>query len=63
MKIFYKGEYGESVHVIGSIEELGSWKQFKCPLKWTQGHYWITENLQISSKSYFTYKYVIMKNE
>ena len=46
---------------MGSIEELGSWKTYKCPMKWTEGHYWITENLHISSKSFFTYKYVIMK--
>jgi len=31
-------------------------------MKWTEGHYWVTENLVITSATFFTYKYVIMKN-
>ena len=29
-------------------------------MKWTEGHYWVVENLAITSKSFFTYKYVVM---
>mmetsp|Transcript_4461 Transcript_4461/g.6617 ORF Transcript_4461/g.6617 Transcript_4461/m.6617 type:complete len:150 (+) Transcript_4461:623-1072(+) len=60
LKIPYKTEYGESLQVVGSVEELGAWKSYKCPMKWTEGHVWITDNLVIKGKSYFTYKYVVM---
>jgi len=32
-------------------------------MKWTDGHIWILENLQITSRPFFTYKYVVMKNQ
>jgi len=48
---------------VGNIEELGNWTDFnKCQIEWTEGHHWVSENLIISSKSYFLYKYVIMEN-
>lgn len=62
LRVFYQTDFGESLQVVGSIEELGSWKNYKCPMKWTEGHYWTTENLIITSATFFTYKYVIMKN-
>lgn len=60
LKIFYKTDFGESLQVVGSAEELGSWKTYKCPMKWTEGHIWVAENIEITSCSFFTYKYVIM---
>lgn len=45
---------------MGSIQELGSWKDYKVPLKWTEGHIWASEPMTIKSNSYFTYKYVVM---
>ena len=60
LKIFYKTEFGESLQIVGSNEELGSWKQYKCPMKWTEGHLWVAENLEVTSCSYFNYKYVVM---
>lgn len=47
---------------MGNIDELGKWTDFeKCKLKWTEGHFWVTENLVIINKPYFLYKYVIME--
>ena len=60
LKIFYKTEFGESLQVVGSAEELGEWKTYKCPMKWTEGHVWVAENIDITSCTFFTYKYVIM---
>ena len=42
-KIFYQTEYGESLQVVGNIKELGSWKAYICPLKWSEGHVWVSE--------------------
>jgi hypothetical protein len=47
---------------VGNIDELGKWTDFeKCKLKWTEGHFWVSENLVILNKPYFLYKYVIME--
>lgn len=49
--------------MVGNIDELGHWSNFnKCQLKWTEGHNWVTENLIITSRSYFLYKYVVMED-
>ena len=43
-------EIGEQLGVVGHIDELGAWEDFgKCLMKWTEGHYWVTENLVITS--------------
>lgn len=31
-------------------------------MKWTEGHFWVTDNLFIQGKSYFLYKYVIIED-
>lgn len=31
-------------------------------MKWTEGHFWVAENLSIQGKSFFLYKYVIIEN-
>jgi hypothetical protein len=31
-------------------------------MKWTEGHFWVAENLHIQGKSFFLYKYVIIEN-
>ena len=59
----YKTEFGESLHIVGSNPELGEWKAYKCPLKWTEGHVWVSEPFHIRSGAYFMYKYVIMNKE
>jgi hypothetical protein len=62
-RIPYKTEFGESLQVVGSIDELGAWKSYKVPMKWMEGHVWVAENLLIQSSSFFTYKYVVMKDD
>ena len=42
--IFYETKVGESICVLGSIEELGSWKEYKCHLTWTEGHIWVSKD-------------------
>jgi len=48
--------------IIGDIEELGNWKNFKCQMTWTEGHVWVLRDLPIKEKSIFNYKYVLMKD-
>ena len=63
LSIQYETQIGEYLAVIGNCEELGNWTDFeKCKIRWTEGHNWVTENLVISSRSHFLYKYVIMEN-
>ena len=47
---------------MGSIEELGKWDEFKCEMTWTEGHYWITDDLRIKSASHFQYKYAVKRD-
>lgn len=62
LSIRYETNMGESMSVIGDIEELGNWKNFKCEMTWTEGHVWVLKDLNIKQKSSFNYKYVLMKN-
>ena len=40
----YETNLGESLCIIGSSPELGSWKDFsKARLKWTEGHVWMLD--------------------
>ena len=32
-------------------------------MTWTEGHYWITEDLRIKSASHFQYKYAVKRDE
>ena len=51
-------KFGEEVYIMGSIEELGTWKDLKCRFTWTEGHI-RTVKLNIVSAKYFQYKYVL----
>ena len=62
-KIQFETKFGESLHIVGSCPELGSWKAYRCPLKWNEGHVWTSDPLVIRSCSYFMYKYVIMNSQ
>jgi len=55
--IKYETEYGQSLYIMGSIPELGSWKDYKVKLKWTEGHIW-TCALSLPQQP-FEYKYVV----
>jgi alpha/beta superfamily hydrolase len=49
--------------MVGNIPQLGNWKEFKATMKWTQGHFWVIENLQIpKSTQFFEYKYVVLRD-
>jgi hypothetical protein len=38
---------------MGSIEELGNWKEFKCPMVWNEGHIWEAQDIEIKSARIF----------
>ena len=61
-KIKYQTNYGESLCVVGSNEQLGLWKNYKCHLKWTEGHVWISERPLFlkSTDAIFEYKYCLL---
>jgi hypothetical protein len=63
LKIYFKTVPGESICVLGSIQELGAWKEIVCHLKWTEGHIWVTEKPIITSQPYFTYKYMQLDDD
>lgn len=52
---------GQSLYVMGSIKELGEWKEFVCPLSWTEGHVWVTEEM-VLDQAIFKYKYVLKED-
>ena len=63
LSLQYETQHGEYLAVVGNIDELGHWSNFnKCQLRWTEGHNWVSENLIITSRSFFLYKYVVMED-
>jgi len=52
-------ESGQTLCVLGSIPELGEWKELKCRMKCTSNNYWVLEKPLITNKYFFCYKYVI----
>lgn len=54
---------GENLCVLGSIPELGMWKEFKCKMVWTEGHVWKTINPIITNEPAFRYKYALLDGE
>lgn len=62
LRIKYQTALGESLCVVGDIQELGQWKSFDAHMKWTEGHIWVLENLKVTSKPFFNYKYVLLKD-
>lgn len=63
LRVKYQTNLGESLCVVGDIAELGNWKNFNCRMSWTEGHIWVIKDLPVSSKAYFNYKYVLMKDD
>lgn len=55
----HKCEGNQSIALLGSLPELGNWKQATCKLKWQPGDFWVTEKPIETTKYYFTYKYVL----
>lgn len=52
--------YGESIGVLGSITELGKWKDCIHHLKWTEGNIWESTTPITTNSFYFMYKYVVL---
>lgn len=61
----YETKVGEDLYVIGSIRELGEWKNLDIlPLTWTEGHVWVTKKpLIVNTQAHFTYKYILKDRE
>ena len=60
LSIYYQTKLGESLAVIGSIEELGCWKIIKKHMKWSEGNIWVLDQPIFTQKSFFKYKYVLL---
>lgn len=60
--IFYETIVGESIAVVGNLEELGKWKDYNIHLIWTEGHIWRSLQPIIVRESYFEYKYVLLQD-
>ena len=39
------------------------WKEFKCHMKWTDGHIWVTDKPLVTNHAYFQYKYALLDKE
>ena len=63
LRIFYETIPGESICVVGSIPELGLWKELKAHMTWTEGHIWVLDAPIVTNEPYFSYKYVLMDND
>jgi len=61
-KIKKKLPEGQSLAILGSIPEMGNWKQVRCQMRWTEGDVWVTEKPVVTHKYYLTYKYAIVSN-
>ena len=59
LNIHYETKFGEYLCVTGDIPELGSWKNFKCRLQWTDGHIWTTPKPIKTKNRIIQYKYLV----
>lgn len=49
--------------VLGSIQELGKWKEYKHAMKWTEGDVWVSKEPLITNSFFFSYKYSWFEKE
>ena len=56
----YKTIPGEDLFVVGDIPELGDIEDHRHPLKWTEGHVWVSEKPLVTTQTIFHYKYVLL---
>jgi hypothetical protein len=61
LKVHKEVEYGQSICVVGSIDQLGNWKDVKSNMRWTEGHVWESDTPITSNQLVFSYKYVILQ--
>lgn len=58
-----KIKFGQTLCCLGSLEELGVWKEFKHLMKWTEGHNWVSISPLVTNAFFFQYKYAILEKE
>lgn len=39
-RVQFKTEMGQSLCLVGSLDEIGRWKNYLAHMKWTEGHFW-----------------------
>ena len=61
--IGYETTFGEELWVLGSIPELGEWKEYKYKLFWGDNHCWQTQEPILVDDPYFEYKFVLFGTE
>jgi len=49
---------GEHIYILGDLNELGNWKDFKCRMTWTEGHNWTYLLTLPENTTTFNYKFV-----
>lgn len=60
-KIEYPTKYFEDLFVVGDLPELGNDGNLKKhPLKWTDGHIWVSETPVVTSNPNFRYNYIMI---
>ena len=62
-KISYETKFGQELAVVGSIGELGEWKDYDHWLQWTDGHIWVSKAPLITKSSTFRYKYALLDTD
>ena len=63
LSVHYQTNPGEDIYIVGSIPELGEWKERKCKMTWTDGHTWILDEPIITTAPFFRYKYVCARKD
>ena len=61
--IKYQTSPGQNIYILGSINELGNWKENKFKLKWHPGHIWKGTLVLDESINSITYKFVCVSND
>lgn len=60
-RIYYKSRVGEDLFVRGDVPELGDETELKRhPLKWTDGHIWVSEKPFLTRTPIFRYSYIMI---
>lgn len=59
IRVCYEVDFGQSLHVLGDIPQLGEWNVESCrQMQWTEGHNWVL-HLNIERGSTFEFKFLI----
>jgi len=61
--IRYLTSLGQNIYILGSIPELGNWKDRKFKLKWSEGHIWKGTLELPESVRHISYKFVCMSDD